>query len=173
MDHAIASQIQQMKKQLGQLDAWLGAAAAHAQARKYDVNVLLHMRFAPDQWALARQIQTACDTAKLAAARLAGKDAPVHADTEQTMDELRARIQAVIAYLGGFSAADFAGAAARHITQPRWEGRYMTGADYLLEHATPNFFFHLTHAYALLRHAGLEIGKRDYLGALTMHTPGA
>ena len=161
----------QMKKQLGQLDKWLEAAAAYAKQRSFDPNVFLGMRLAPDQFAFARQVQTACDTPKLAAARLAGKEAPSHPDTEQTLDELRARVAAVIAYLDGFTAKDFEGAATRTITQPRWEGKTMTGADYFLEHALPNFYFHLTHVYAILRHGGVGIGKRDYLGSLNLRAP--
>jgi len=161
----------QMKKMLGQLDKWLEAAAAHATAKSFDSKIFLELRLAPDQFAFARQVQTACDTAKLAAARLCGKEAPKHADTEQSLDELRARVKSVIAYLEGFSAADFDGAAARHVSQPRWEGKYMLGADYFLQHALPNFFFHTTHAYAILRHNGVGVGKKDYLGPLSMHAP--
>ena len=91
----------------------------------------------------------------------------MHADTEQSVEELRTRVKAVVAYLDGFTEKDFEGAATRSITQPRWEGKTMTGADYFMEHGQPNFFFHFTHAYALLRHAGVPLGKRDYLGALT------
>jgi uncharacterized protein len=163
--------LREMKKLLGQLDTWLVAAAAHAQERKFDPSTYLTLRLAPDQFAFARQVQSACDTAKLAAARLAGKQAPSHPDTEATLDELRARVKTVIEYLGTFSAADFEGAATRTITQPRWEGKTMSGADYFLEHALPNFFFHLTHAYAILRHNGVNLGKRDYLGALSLRAP--
>jgi len=157
----------QMKKQLVQLDKWLETATAFAVSKSFDPNVFVGLRLAPDQFAFARQVQTACDTAKLSAARLSGKEAPKHADTEQTLEELRARVQSVIAYLEGFSEADFAGAATRVITQPRWEGKVMSGSDYFVEHAVPNFFFHVTHVYAILRHNGVGIGKRDYLGALT------
>jgi uncharacterized protein len=158
----------QMKKQLGQLDKWLDAAAAHAAAKSFDPNLFLGFRLAPDQFAFARQVQSACDTAKLAVARLTGQDAPKHADTEATLDELHARVRAVIAYLDGFSSKDLEAAAERTISQPRWEGRTMTGADYFLEHAIPNFYFHLTHSYAILRHNGVPLGKRDYLGALSL-----
>lgn len=161
----------QMKKMLGQLDKWLDAAAAYAKAKSFDPNVVLGLRLAPDQFAFARQVQTACDTAKLAAARLAGKEAPSHPDTEQTIEELQARVRTVIAYLDGFSAKDFEGAAKRVVTQPRWEGKVMTGANYFLEHAVPNFFFHTTHAYAILRHNGVNVGKRDYLGTLSLQAP--
>lgn len=163
----------QMKKQLGQLDKWLDAASAHATAKSFDPNLFLGFRLSPDQFAFARQVQTTCDTAKLATARLTGKEAPKHDDSEKTIDELHARVRAVIAWLDGFTAKDFEGAEARTITQPRWEGRTMTGADYFLEHAVPNFFFHLTTSYAILRHNGVTVGKRDYLGALTQSAPSA
>jgi hypothetical protein len=163
--------IGQMKKMLGQLDKWLEVAGAFAASKKFDPVVFASLRLAPDQFAFARQVQNACDTAKLVAARLAGKTAPAHADTEQTLDELRARVQSVVAYLGTFTAADFEAAATRVITQPRWEGKTMSGADYFREHGQPNFFFHLTHAYAILRHAGVTLGKRDYLGALSQKLP--
>jgi hypothetical protein len=163
--------LRQMTKMLGQLDKWLEATATFAQAKGVDPNVVLTLRLAIDQFPFARQVQTACDTAKLAAARLSGKVAPTHADSEQTLDELRARVRTVITYLEGFSAKDFEGAAERSVTQPRWEGKTMTGADYFLEHALPNFFFHITHAYAILRHNGVSVGKRDYLGALTQRAP--
>lgn len=161
----------QMKKQLGQLDKWLETATAFAESKKFDSNLFLGFRLAPDQFAFSRQVQTACDTAKLAASRLTGKDAPVFADTETTVAELRTRIQAVIAYLDTLTVTDFENAATRVITQPRWEGKVMTGADYFLEHALPNFYFHLSHAYAVLRHNGVGIGKRDYLGTLTQRLP--
>jgi hypothetical protein len=163
--------IRQMKKMLGQVDKWLEAAAAFAETKKFDPKVYLTLRLAPDQFAFARQVQTACDTAKLVAARLTGKDAPSHPDTEQTLDELRARVGAVVTYLDGFTAKDFDGAATRVVTQPRWEGKIMSGADYFIEHGVPNFFFHLNHAYAILRHNGVPLGKRDYLGPLTQRLP--
>ena len=163
--------VRQMKKMLGQLDRWLEAAAALAQSKKFYPNLFLGFRLAPDQFAFAKQVQSVCDTAKLVAARLAGKEAPSHPDSEQTLDELRARVGTVITYLDGFSAADFSSAATRVITQPRWEGKVMSGADYFLEHGQPNFFFHLTHAYAILRHNGVGLGKRDYLGPLSQRLP--
>jgi uncharacterized protein len=161
----------QMKKMLGQLDKWLDAAAAYADSRKFDSATYLTLRLAPDQFPFARQVQTACDTAKLVAARLTGQTAPAHADNEQTLAELQARVRSVVSYLEGFSPQDFAASADRVITQPRWEGKIMSGADYFLEHGVPNFFFHATHAYALLRHAGVSLGKRDYLGPLSQRLP--
>jgi hypothetical protein len=158
----------QMKKQLGQIDKWLDTATAFAKAKSFEPNVLLQQRLAPDQFPFVRQIQIACDTTKLGASRLAGKDAPSNPDTEQTVDELRARVRTAMAYLDSFSAKDFEGAATRSITQPRWEGKTMTGHDYFVEHVVPNFFFHVSHAYAILRHNGVDVGKKDYLGPLTL-----
>ncbi len=161
----------QMTKMLGQLDKWLDAAEADAKARSFDPGLFLGFRLSPDQFAFARQVQITCDTAKLGASRLTGKEAPSHPDTETTLAELRARVQSVIAYLGSFTAKDFEKAATATITQPRWEGKTMTGPDYFVEHVIPNFFFHLTTCYAILRHNGVAIGKRDYLGPLTQTAP--
>ena len=163
--------IRQMRKTLGQLETWLDAAAAFAAKKSFDPNVFVGLRLAPDQFPFARQIQTACDTAKLAAARVAGQEAPKHADTEATLEELRARVKTVVAYLDGFTSKDFAGAATRTVTTPRWEGKVMSATDYLLEHAVPNFYFHATTAYAILRHNGVDLGKRDFLGQLSLRTP--
>jgi hypothetical protein len=163
----------QFKKQLGQISHWIDLAIAHARAEGVDPDSFLELRLAPDQFPLARQIQIACDTAKFAASRLTGIEAPSHPDTEKTLEELRARTKAVIAYLDGFKDSDFADVETRRITQPRWEGKTMSGADYFREHALPNFYFHLTHTYALLRHRGVNVGKRDYLGTLTMQSPAA
>jgi hypothetical protein len=158
----------QFKKQLQQMLLWFDKAAAFAKAKSFEEDRFLHFRLAPDQFNFARQVQIACDTAKLGASRLTGKEAPQHKDEEKTLDELRTRIQATVAYLETFSESDFAGAATISVTQPRWEGKSMTGADYFMEHVLPNFFFHASHVYALLRHAGVDVGKRDYLGPLTM-----
>ena len=157
----------QMKKQLGQLDKWLGTAAEHARGKSFDPIVFPGLRLAPDQFPLTRQVQICCDTVKLAASYLSGKPAEPQADTEQSIEELQARVRSAISYLDGFSAEDFAGAATRVVSQPRWKGEWMTGADYFVQHALPNFFFHLTTAYAILRHNGVALGKRDFLGAQT------
>jgi uncharacterized protein len=116
---------------------------------------------------LVRQFQNACDNAKFAAAFTTGKEPPSHPDTEQTFAEVRARIATVIDYLGTFTARDFEGADGRTVQRPRWEGKSLSGSDYFLEQAMPNFFFHLTMAYAILRHNGVELGKRDYIGKLS------
>lgn len=158
----------EMKKLLRNLDGWLEKSVASATLRKFDPNVLLQSRLAPDMFPLVRQIQSACDQAKFAAARTAGKDPPAHADTEQTVDELRRRIATVVAYLDEFRSADFDGAETRTLSLPRWEGKSTTAAEYFVEYVMPNFFFHFTTAYAILRHNGVDIGKRDYLGPLPL-----
>ena len=159
----------EMKKLLTGLDGWLTKAAAHAEAKKFDVNTLLQSRLAPDMFPLVRQIQAACDQAKFSAARTAGKDAPAHADNEQTLDDARKRIASVVAFLDTFTKDDFAGAEQRKISLPRWEGKSMSAVDYFVEFGQANFYFHITMAYAILRHNGVELGKRDFLGALSMH----
>ena len=161
----------QMKKQLGQLDKWLGTAAEYAKAKSFDPNVFAGQRLAPDQFPLTRQVQICCDSAKLAASYLSGKPAESQPDTEQTIDELQTRVRTIVQYLDGFSPPDFAGAAERVVSQPRWKGEWMTGADYFVQHAVPNFYFHLTTAYAILRHNGVGVGKRDFLGAQTKRPP--
>jgi uncharacterized protein len=157
----------EMKKVLKNIDGWLAKADAYAQAKKFEPSVLLQSRLAPDMFPLVRQIQSTCDTAKFAAARLTGKEAPAHPDTETTAAELSARIASVVAFLDTITEADFAGVADRKVSLPRWEGKVMTAVDYFAEHAIPNFFFHATTTYAILRHNGVDVGKRDYLGALT------
>jgi len=157
----------EIKKLLGTMDGWLDKATAHATAKKFDANTLLQSRLAPDMFPLIRQIQATCDQAKYAFGRATGKDIPSHPDTETTLDEARKRIASVISYLEGFTAKDFDGSDGRTVSLPRWEGKSMTATAYFIEHALPNFFFHYTTTYALLRHNGIDIGKRDYLGAIT------
>jgi hypothetical protein len=157
----------EIKKLLGTIDTWLDKVTAHAAAKKYDPNVLLQARLAPDMFPLVRQIQAACDLAKYAAGRPTGKDMPSHPDTEQTFDELRKRVASVVSYLDGFSPSDFEGAEGRSISLPRWEGKSLDGTSYFIEHALPNFFFHFTMTYAILRHNGVDLGKRDYLGPIS------
>jgi hypothetical protein len=164
---AIYKIVLEMTKLLGSLDRCLDKATAHATAKKFDVDTLLHARMAPDMLPLSFQVQATCDQAKFAAARASGKDVPSHPDTEKTVADLRARIATVIAFLDTFKAADFDGTDARKLSLPRWEGKSMTATDYVIEHSMPNFFFHLTTAYDLLRHNGVDIGKRDFLGQLT------
>lgn len=165
--------VQQFSKMLHNLDGFFAKAAAHAEARKFDVESLLQSRLSPDQFPLLRQIQISCDTAKLGVSRLTGKEAPSHPDTETTIAELRSRIESVIGWLQTITPEDFEGADERVITQPRWAGKTLTGAQFAAEHVIPNFYFHLTTAYAILRHNGVDVGKRDYLGAMPYKEPAA
>ncbi len=158
--------IPQFSKMLTNFSAILDRGAKFAETKKIDMEVLLRARLAPDQFDLTRQIQITCDTAKLCFARLSNKEAPVHADTEKTLPEVKARIQSVIAYLQTFTSKDFIGWNERKISQPRWEGKWLSGEEFFTQHAIPNFFFHLTTAYAILRHNGVEVGKKDYLGEM-------
>jgi uncharacterized protein len=165
--------ITQFTKTLQNLSLCLDKAGAFAAAKKFEPQVLLEARLAPDQFALMRQIQIACDTAKTGVSRLTGKEAPAHTDDEKTLAEAQARIAKVVTYLGTFSAKDFAGAEQRHVSQPRWAGKYLTGHEFALHHMIPNFFFHVTTAYAILRHNGVELGKKDYLGVMPYKDPEA
>jgi hypothetical protein len=158
----------EMRKMLHNLDGCLDKAVAHATAKKFDADTLLVARLAPDMFALLRQIQIGCDHAKWAASRSAGKDAPSFPDDEKTIADAKKRIASTIAFLDTFKADDFAKADSVKISLPRWEGKSMTGTEYVIEYALPNFFFHVTTAYAILRHNGVEIGKRDYVGATPM-----
>lgn len=156
----------EMKKLLKNLDGWIDKAVELAAHKKFDANTLLTSRLAPDMLPLLRQIQLACDHAKGAAARAAGKEVPSHPDNEQTIAELKQRITTVTTYLDTFTAKDFEGCDDRSVTMPRWEGKSLSATNFLIDYAQPNFYFHLTTAYALFRHAGVDIGKRDYIGAL-------
>jgi hypothetical protein len=160
--------IAEMKTMLLNLDRWLGAAGEHAKTKKAEPDTLVLARLALDQYPLVKQVQSACDTAKGTAARLSGKEAPVHADDEKTFDEMRARIAKCTAYLDSFSEKDFDGAEARKVPLPFLPGgnKGAVGSDYLVHFAQPNFYFHLVHAYAILRHNGVGLGKMDYIGAL-------
>jgi len=158
--------VPQFLKMLKNLSACLEKASTYASGKKIEMDVLINSRLAPDQFPLGRQIQIACDTAKLCASRLTGKDAPVHDDKEKTFDEFKKRIAETIAYLEKFSAADFKGAEEKHISQPRWEGKWLTGSEFVMQHAIPNIYFHITTAYSILRHNGVDVGKKDYLGAM-------
>lgn len=160
------------RKMLHNLDLWLAKAIHYSEARGFDVNLLLTSRLAPDQYPLAKQVQAACDAAKLGAARLSGKTAPVHTDTEATVEELRARVAAVVTWMDTLTAEDFAGCDTRDIHLPFAAGKVMQGRDYVMEMALPNFYFHTCMAYAILRHNGVELGKRDYIGPLTMRDAG-
>jgi hypothetical protein len=155
-------------KFLRSLERCIDKAKTYAAERKFEADVLIHARLAPDQFAFARQVQAACDGAKLGAAKLAGKEPPSHPDTEKTLDELKERIHTVLAYLETFSAADFAGCDDRQVSHVWMQGRWIRGKDYMLEYAVPNFLFHVSHAYAILRNNGVPLGKADYLAPVPL-----
>jgi uncharacterized protein len=154
-----------MHRMLTNLSTIVQKAETYAQARSIDPNALLQARLYPDMFNLIRQVQLATDFAKGAAARLSGTEVPKWEDTEQTFAELQARIQRGRDYLDGFTRESFAGAEQRSI-EIKLPSRTLkfTGQEYLLSFALPNFYFHVTMAYAILRHNGLEIGKLDFMG---------
>jgi uncharacterized protein len=150
---------------LSNLSAILDKAKAHAEAKGIDPLVLTACRIYPDMFPFTRQVQIASDTAKNALARLAGIEAPRYEDTETTIPELKARIAKTVSYLEGFNPAQIDGSEATELTiklgsfEVKWNGM-----QYLLGFALPNFYFHVTTAYCILRHNGVELGKRDYIG---------
>ncbi len=153
-------------KMLKNLDALMGKAVAHADRKKFDVNVLVGLRLTPDMLAFSNQIQFACDTAKFCTANLTGKTAPKHEDNEKTWTELRERIKKTQTYLETFGPEQFAKASDAKVS-PAWaEGKWLPAKEYVNEVAIPNFYFHISMAYAILRQAGVEIGKSDYMGEL-------
>ncbi|KNZ31617.1 MAG: hypothetical protein AD742_16715 [Methylibium sp. NZG] len=154
-------------RMLGNLDAWLERAEAHARARKFDTSVLVQSRLAPDMLAFGKQIQIACDSAKFGVARLAGVEAPKFEDVETTWAEFRERIAKTVAYVKSVPAAQIDGTEAKDVVLPRRDGTITLKGEFYLKHfVLPNFYFHVTTVYALLRHNGVELGKSDYLGAL-------
>jgi hypothetical protein len=149
------------------MSAILDKAAAHAAAKKIDSAVVGQLRLFPDMHPLSRQVQIACDTAKGAAARLAGIEAPKHEDTETTLPELKARIAKTVDFLKTVSADKTAGDDNRTIELKFPSGSMkFTAVSYVNDFALPNFYFHASMVYALLRKGGLEIGKRDFLGSV-------
>ena len=162
--------VTQFTKMLRNTLAIMEKAAGYADMKKFDTEVLLNSRLAPDQFTFTRQIQIMCDTAKMCVARLADKQAPTHPDDEKTLAALRTRIETTIAYLSTFTPTDFARSATLRVSMPRWEGKTLSGEEFFMQHAVPNFYFHTTTAYAILRHNGVDIGKRDYLGTMPFKT---
>jgi hypothetical protein len=155
------------RQMLGGLKDILAKAEAHVADKKLDPNALLQARLFPDMFPLLRQVQVATDFAKSVSARLAGVEVPKVEDTEQTFADLQARIDNVLAFTGGLDSAKFDAAATREIIlRPGTpKEKHMTGEAYLLAYGLPQFFFHVTMAYALLRHNGVEVGKKDFMGS--------
>ncbi len=155
-----------LAKMLGNMLTWLEAAKAHAAAKNFSTDVYLTLRLAPDMLPFTKQIQIASDAAKGCVARLAGQDVPSYKDDEATLDDLAERIRKTRDFVLSVPAAAFAGSESREITIPRRTGEPLKfdGLNYLQHFALPNFYFHATTTYALLRHAGVPLGKMDYLG---------
>lgn len=150
---------------LRSLSAILDKAQAYCDARKIDPLALTAFRLYPDMFPLSRQVQIACDTAKGAVARLAGVEIPKHEDTEKTLAELKARIAKTLDFIESVPAAKVDGSEEREVVLQMRSGELkFRGAEYLLGFAYPNFYFHVTTAYNILRHNGVELGKRDFLG---------
>ncbi|MFC3551707.1 DUF1993 family protein [Lysobacter cavernae] len=162
-----AASVPVFEQMLGGLGGVLNKAEAYAAEKKIEPAVLLQARLFPDMFPLVRQVQIACDFAKSVPSRLAGVEVPAYDDNEQTFAELHARIAKTLALIGGLDAMLFEGSEQREIVlRPGTpKERKLDGQAYLLSYGLPQFFFHVTTAYALLRHNGVEVGKRDYMGA--------
>jgi hypothetical protein len=160
--------VPQFIKRLGALKIILTKAEAFAKEKGVDETAFLNDTFAPDMFPLKRQVQLASDLAKGGAARLSGKESPKMEDTEATFAELQTRIDKTVAYLNTVKEEDFKGAEERHIALPRYPGTYFMGENYALEFSIPNFLFHVTTAYDLIRKNGVELSKEDYLSGLTL-----
>lgn len=156
--------VQQFSHNLVSLKTILTKAKNHADNNKFDSSKFLDLKLAPDMYAFTKQVQMVTDNAKGAAARLAGKEIPVFADNEKTMDELLKRIENTINFLEGFKADDFKNYESQKITFPWNPGKYLEGHEYYQSFAIPNFYFHLTTTYAILRNAGVALSKNDFLG---------
>lgn len=158
--------IRLLSKTLQNLELWMDKAEVYAKEKSFDVNVLAQARLAPDAYPFTQQVQAACDSAKYAAAYLSGQAAPSHPDTEQTFAELRQRIRNCLTFVDTVQAKDLGGSEERKVAPPWLGGKWLRGDDYLIHVAIPNFFFHATMAYAILRHNGVALGKMDYIGSL-------
>ncbi|MDP1742629.1 MAG: DUF1993 domain-containing protein [Polaromonas sp.] len=155
------------KQMLGGLSAVLTKAEAHAQAKKIEPKALLQARLYPDMFPLLRQVQVACDFSKGVSARLAGVEVPGFEDTEENFADLQARIAKTLAFIDSCTAAQMEGSETRQIVTQAGtpKEKIFTGQSYLLNYGLPHFFFHTTTAYAILRHSGVEVGKKDYIGS--------
>jgi hypothetical protein len=161
-----SASVPMLRQMLQNMLAWLDKAEAHAIARKFKPDNYLGLRLAPDMLPFSRQVQIASDHAKGCAARLAGVENPKYEDNEATLDDLRARIRKTLAFVDSVPADKIRGSETREVVLPMRSGELRYSGEQFLQHfALPNFFFHCTAAYALLRHAGVELGKMDFLGA--------
>lgn len=156
----------QCVQNLKQIETFLAKAQEHADAKKFDIGVLMTDRLAPDMKNFIYQVQSACDYVKGMAAWLSGQTPPKHEDNEKTIDELRVRIGKTVAFAESITEEQYAHASERKVSFSWAPGRVLGGANYLLQMAIPNTYFHISMAYAILRHNGVDIGKMDFLGKL-------
>jgi hypothetical protein len=160
--------INQCAQALHQIEIWLDKAESHAKAKKYDVNILMTSRLAPDQNHFINQVQFGGDYVKYGAARLSGQAPPSWEDNEKTIEDVRARIQKTIAFAQSIKEEQYEGAADR-LLEVNWApGKKIRADDYLLQLTIPNVYFHVTTAYAILRHNGVDVGKGDFLGFVAL-----
>ena len=160
--------IHQCTQALNQIEIWLDSAERHAKLKKYDVNVLMTSRLAPDQHHFITQVQFGGDYVKFGAARLTGQAPPKWEDNERTIEEVRARIQKTVAFVQSIKEEQYEGAAERMLEVNWAPGKRIRGVDYLLQLTIPNVYFHITTAYSILRHNGVDIGKSDFLGSVAL-----
>lgn len=160
--------ISQCVQAMKNIEIWLDKAEKHAEDKGFNVNILMSSRLAPDMLPLIYQIQSASDYTKAAAAWLSGQTPPKYEDSEQTIDEARARIQKTVAFAESIPEAQYEGAADRKVGFSWSSGRVMGGEDYLAQMTIPSVFFHVCMVYAILRHNGVDIGKMDYLGPINL-----
>lgn len=155
--------VHQMANMLRNLQHWIDKAGEHAERHGFDVEAFVQMRLAPDMFTFGRQVQSACDAAKFAAARSAGVEAPKHEDGETTLTDLRERINSTLAFLETVGPDKLEGAEDREVRLAFMPGKAIKAKDYVADFAQPNFFFHVTTAYAILRSCGVTLGKRDFI----------
>lgn len=167
MQSLFESTVPVFTKALTNMSLQLDKAAAHVAEAEH-VTFPTQARLAPDMFPLIRQVQIACDNAKGGVSRLTGKEMPKFEDTEQSFADAKARIEKTLALLAPLTEADFDGAAERKAELPYFPGKFMTGADYAREYLIPNFFFHVAMVYAIMRNAGVPLGKNDFLGSLPL-----
>ena len=164
--------VNQLSALLNNLSAILAKGEQYAKEKEFDVDVLLHSRLAPDQFDLMQQVQVVCDVTKIGVARIMGTvdSAPIHEDNETTLAELQQRISDVLTYINNFNEDNIIDIANEKVALERWEGKYLTGQEFLIQCTIPNVYFHLTTAFAILRHNGVALGKDDFLGEMPFKT---
>lgn len=158
--------VPQYKKMLGVLSHLLDRAQGHFKELNVSDEALLNFRLAPDMFPLSKQIFITCDTVKFLVSDLAGKETTGNTYSEKTLEDFKGRIQDALKALDSLSPGDLEGKEEKLVTQQWWGGKSLKGYDYVIEHSIPTFYFHVTTAYDILRHNGLQIGKKDFLGSL-------